>query len=216
MRYERKFLIENLSRQAVESMIGQHPAAFREVYQARRVNSLYFDTYDFTDLTDNVEGNSDRQKYRIRWYGAQTEVLQQPFLEVKKKIGLLGAKERFPLQDFEWAQLKAGTAFTNEIAAQLPPLHAFALRARRPSLYVAYERRYWLSQDGTYRLTLDWDMCYAQPRSPLAFVSKDKKSLILELKYEEADDRRAERISSWFPFRVTKSSKYGMGIVSVS
>jgi hypothetical protein len=108
--------------------------------------------------------------------------------------------------------MKAGTTFTEEIATQLPPTHAFALRARHPSLYVAYQRRYWLSRDGKYRLTLDWDICYAQPRVPLAFVSKDRESLILELKYEQAEDKRAERISSWFPFRVTRSSKYGMGL----
>lgn len=212
MRYERKFFIQHLSRQAVEAMIYQHPAAFREVFQPRQVNSLYFDTYDFSDLEDKVEGNALRQKYRIRWYEEQAQNLHHPFLEIKRKVGLLGEKERFQLHDFSWTRLKAGTAFTNEIAAQLPPAHAFALRARRPSLYVAYQRRYWLSQAGKYRLTLDWDMCYAQPRAPLAFVSRDKESLILELKYDEADDKEADRISSWFPFRVTQSSKYGMGM----
>lgn len=212
MRYERKFFIENLSRQAVESIIYQHPAAFRELYQPRQVSSLYFDTYDFVDLVDKVDGNALRQKYRIRWYEEQAGKLRKPFFEIKRKVGLLGEKERFGLKDFSWEELKAGTAFTEGIAAQLPPTHAFALRARQPSLYVAYQRRYWLSRDGKYRLTLDWDMCYAQPRVPLAFLSKDRESLILELKYDQEDDRRAEQISSWFPFRVTRSSKYGMGM----
>jgi hypothetical protein len=193
-------------------MIYQHPAAFREVFEPRQVNSLYFDTYDFADLSDKVEGNSEREKYRIRWYGKWENELPNPYLEVKKKVGLLGEKERFALADFNWSEVKDASQLLLHIATQIPPHHAFALRARRPALYVAYQRRYWLSQDGKYRLTLDWDMCYAQPRAPLAFVSKDRESLILELKYDEADDKQAERISSRFPFRVTRSSKYGMGV----
>ncbi len=212
MRFERKFFIQHLSRQSVEAMIYQHPAAFRPLFQPRQVNSLYFDTFDFTDLEDQVDGNMLREKYRIRWYGSWAEEVNQPFLEIKKKVGLLGEKERFELKPFHWSEIQDADAFISKIASQLPPLPALALRARRPSLYLAYQRRYWLSQDGKYRLTLDWDMRYAQPRAPLAFVSGDKESLILELKYDQVDDRGAERISSFFPMRVTRSSKYGMGM----
>jgi len=215
MRYERKFFIQHLSRQAVEAMIYQHPAAFREVFKPRQINSLYFDTYDFADLADNVEGNALREKFRIRWYGEWENELSDPFLEIKKKVGLLGGKERFALENILWSEVNDGSTLLQQISPQIPPAKAFALRARRPSLYVAYQRRYWLSQDGKYRLTLDWDMCYAKPQAPLAFVSKDRESLILELKYDKTDDRLADRISSRFPFRVTRSSKYGMGMERV-
>jgi hypothetical protein len=37
-------------------------------------------------------------------------------------------------------------------------------------------------------------------------------SVIMELKYDECNDLSAEKITNSFPFRLTKSSKYIMGI----
>ena len=48
-RYERKYFIENMSRETIETLIKLHPAIFREIYCERRVNNIYFDSFDFGD-----------------------------------------------------------------------------------------------------------------------------------------------------------------------
>ena len=41
---------------------------------------------------------------------------------------------------------------------------------------------------------------------------EERYSKVFELKYEPEHDEEARRISSWFPFRMTRSSKYVTGL----
>ncbi len=41
---------------------------FKKLYTNRRVNSIYYDTFDLNCLWDNINGLSNRDKYRVRWY----------------------------------------------------------------------------------------------------------------------------------------------------
>ena len=41
---------------------------FKKIYFNRRVNSIYYDTIDLNCLWDNINGYSNRNKYRVRWY----------------------------------------------------------------------------------------------------------------------------------------------------
>ena len=100
-RYERKFLISQLSRHEIESIIRLHPAAFSEIYHQRFVNNIYFDTVGLSAYKDNLTGISDRLKVRIRWYGDLFCLIEEPFLELKIKRGFLGGKLRFPLASFQ-------------------------------------------------------------------------------------------------------------------
>ena len=38
------------------------------------------------------------------------------------------------------------------------------------------------------------------------------QGLVIELKYEEQFDNQTDRITQYFPFRLTKSSKYVTGV----
>ena len=42
---------------------------FKEQYQNRKVNSIYFDDLNYSSIKQNLDGVSDKKKYRIRWYG---------------------------------------------------------------------------------------------------------------------------------------------------
>ena len=44
-RYERKFIISQLDRHHVETLIKNHPAMFSEIFHERSVNNIYFDTH---------------------------------------------------------------------------------------------------------------------------------------------------------------------------
>jgi len=209
MRYERKFFIQHLSRPAVEAMIYQHPAAFQERYRPRQINSIYFDSLDEADLREKAFGNLVRQKYRVRWYGEMTELAPDPILEIKKKQGELGAKDRFKIEPFH---LPIEQKFNLQVAEQVPPHVALTLHMRDPILLVNYQRRYWRSQDKKFRLTLDWDLQLKRLQGFQQTRIK-REALILEVKYDEQYDSLAQRICSFFPFRVTRSSKYALGMI---
>jgi hypothetical protein len=49
----------------------------------------------------------------------------------------------------------------------------------------------------------------------MARKQTDQRNVILELKYGIDDDAAASKVSTFFPFRVTKSSKYVQGIERV-
>ena len=94
-RYERKFLIRDLSVQEIETIIKLHPNFFSEIYYQRNVNNIYFDSLELESYQDNVTGSAQRVKTRIRWYGELFGLIEKPVLELKIKSGFLGRKESF-------------------------------------------------------------------------------------------------------------------------
>ena len=92
-RYERKFFINNADICALESLILDHPAFFREIYHERRVNNIYFDYLNFNNFYDNIYGNTNRIKNRIRWYGKTFSIIENSNIELKIIKGMVGYKK---------------------------------------------------------------------------------------------------------------------------
>ena len=68
---------------------------FYQPYPPRRINSLYFDTSDFVNMSDSIEGCSKRTKKRLRWYGNNANQYESN-LEFKSKQGHFSWKKIFP------------------------------------------------------------------------------------------------------------------------
>ena len=216
LRYERKFFISDLTKHEVESAIKLHPAVFSEIYHERRVNNIYMDSFDMANYFDNVIGLEKRTKVRIRWYGDLLGNIHSPVLEFKRKNGLVCSKSSFPVPGF-----KLDADFSKDMlqdifeASEIPDRLKFDLRCMDASLLNSYNRRYYLSADKKYRLTLDSDLEFCRItgfKDQFLDRSIDHVSVILEAKYNEDCDAGANKITSFFPFRMTKSSKYIMGI----
>lgn len=206
-RYERKFLINGQYQHQLQLWLRQHPAGFSEHFPERQVNSLYFDQPDWEFYHNNVVGSPQRQKVRVRWYGAEHPPTQ-PQLEQKRKNGFLGSKHVYPLSQF---QISA----TGQVSWQ-PHEQAPLLLTTHPVLMNQYHRQYWQTRDKTVRATID---------SQLQFWPVDRAShqiqwnqpravsvTILELKYAPATDDSIHRIVRHLPLRMTKSSKYVIGV----
>ncbi len=217
-RFERKFLIEEHSFAEVENDVRIHPAMFSEIHNIRQVNNVYFDTVSLNNYLDNVEGQSERLKVRVRWYGASfNTTIEQPVLELKIKHGSLGRKEHYPIPGFTLGH----RAWINEISNSLDdtsiPPHVKNLTAiMRPTLINTYKRKYFLSRDGCCRATIDTDMRFYRP-DPVhtkVFASHvDSQNTVLELKYDSTEDNTSTRtIANAFRFHITKNSKYVTGM----
>ncbi|MGD2087763.1 MAG: VTC domain-containing protein [Candidatus Aminicenantes bacterium] len=215
-RFERKFFISTLPEKQVINIIKMHPALFYEIYPPRYVNNIYLDTPGMKNYIDNVDGISKRMKIRIRWYNEHFGQIEKPTLEVKMKQGLLGRKNSYPLVPFTVDQ-KLSKEYLIEVfeKTDLPRDLKNHLCSMIPVLMNRYKRRYYLSADGGYRITLDSNLSYYRLNPYLNFYLyklTDKHNVILELKYQYDRDDFADQVTNCFPFLLTRSSKYITGI----
>jgi SPX domain protein involved in polyphosphate accumulation len=216
-RFERKFTVpDGFSFREIEQQIKKNTFLFREVFHKRQVNNIYFDTNNYSDYLDNVLGVSDRKKIRIRWYGNTFGKVENPVLEIKIKKGLVGDKWSYKLKPFT-----LDTTFTSNYIqdifknSRLPLPILESTKIVFPTLLNSYSRNYYLSADTKFRVTLDFNLLYHKidrrfNNFNIKAVKDDNK--IIELKYGLENDTLANSISTQFPFRLNKNSKYVNGV----
>ena len=206
MRYERKYKIELLSLPLVHQSIRLHPASFRKIFPDRQVNNIYFDTSDFNTYKDNVMGIAERRKFRVRWYGKDLETILNPNFEIKIKNNQLGDKTVERLASFDLGNLNAITKQIQTLAHTYKPLI--------PTLLNSYHRSYYGTPDKKFRITIDSQICYHSLINNTNINGRkiEDEEIVLELKYHEALDSQTDRITQYFPYRLSKSSKYVTGM----
>ncbi len=215
-RFERKFRTTGFAPKHVEAMIKTHPAGFYEAFPMRRNNSMYFDSLDYDRFVQNVEGERDRTKARIRWYGEMRGLVEKSTLEFKIKRGLLGHKRRFPLPPFTIESPLSRRTFRDLVrSVDAPPDLMHELYSVDMVLLVSYVRRYFVSRNGRFRLTMDTDQHFCDIHrltNTLLPATTYRSEVVLELKYDTDADSEANWVTNAFPLRVTKNSKYATGI----
>ncbi|MBP7088556.1 MAG: VTC domain-containing protein [Candidatus Omnitrophica bacterium] len=218
-RYERKFCLEGISAKDIEPILKLHPAIFKEIYYERRVNNIYLDSVDLRSFFDNINGISKRLKVRIRWYKDIFGIIKEPVLELKLKHNLHVGKLNYPLVSFMMDKSCSINTIRRVFEqSSLPERLKFHLKELSFSLLNSYRRRYFLSADKKYRITLDYDLeAYKLLPRYNSFLYKLKKqnTTVMELKYNEPNNIFANEITNYFSFRLARSSKYVDGIVSL-
>ena len=189
-----------------------------EIYEERRVNSIYFDTNQFFYAREHLEGANSRLKCRVRFYGNIKE-LNHPFLEFKLKRGSVGNKYKIPLE-------KNGILRCNNFLKVIPKgdsriqnLDQDIISFLHPKLFITYLRTYYLSKCMNYRFTFDREIKFYQIENSylefsniLNFNSYKFENNIIEIKYKNQFDIGAYRFINKLPFRLTDCSKYIMGL----
>ena len=218
-RYERKFEVRDLSIREIESIVRLHPAGFHRLFPSRMINNIYFDTRNLNAVTENIEGIAKRVKTRVRWYGKCFSEVTSPILELKIKNGLAGRKKYFPLESFTLNKEFTANYIRNHINENsLPDNIKQHMSSLFPVLLNNYTRQYYLSKNEKFRLTLDsqlYNYRIGERFNSFKFVSLDRVSTILELKYDIEDEVIADTITKHFPLRVTKHSKYITGVQKI-
>ncbi len=215
-RYERKFYITEMPTEEIESMLKFHPAIFKEIYYGRFINNIYFDTFNLMHYFESVEGVSSRMKVRIRWYNDLFGFIEKPILELKLKRNLHVGKLFYPLKPFIFDNnFSINTIRKILKESVLNDILYLNIRELKFSLLNRYKRKYFLSSNRKYRITIDNNLqSYALSPHQNNFLHKfsDYSASILELKYNDPHDGFVQDITNYFPFRLTKSSKYVEGI----
>ena len=211
VRYELKMMYDATLAPQVRGWVQLHPAGFITPFPPRRVNNIYFDTYDLDTYNDHIESVNLRRKLRFRWYGENLE-LARGQIEVKNKSERSGWKLVQPvdieldLRRADWASIHAALlAKTDGIFHQL-------LAVARPLVINTYWREYYVSADEAIRLTLDFDLTnYDQwlcARPNLDFKTPHRDGLVMELKCDLNHARQLADVIAAFPQRANAYSKF--------
>jgi SPX domain protein involved in polyphosphate accumulation len=206
-----------LSKYEVECIVKLNAAIFSEIYHQRFVNNIYFDSFNLANYRENIEGATDRIKIRIRWYGELFGYMEKPVLEIKIKKEFLNKKISIPIKPFV---LKKDTKISDILNSftYLQDSLAIDFNSIQPSLLNQYTRKYYQSCNGHFRITIDTDQSFYQVNKQNNYFlnrTTDKNTVILELKYAQEHESRANHITTKFPFRITKSSKYINGVENI-
>ena len=215
-RFERKFIIPERLTHSIEEVIKSNSALMRKIFYPRFINNIYFDNSTFQYFFENIDGESERMKMRIRWYGNLKGKIKKPVLEFKQKQGLTGRKISIALPSFDLKEIFS-PGFLSSLfqKSNLDIRRKELMLSLKPTIINRYQRKYFLSFDKKFRITLDDQLEYFPLSSDKHLSSrglKDSVSMIMELKYSPTDQLESNKITQEFPFRVIKNSKYVRGI----
>ena len=68
-RFERKWVFDSIDHNQLFILLNRSKFLFTTQFSDRLVNSIYFDDEHYTSINQNIDGVSEKKKYRLRWYG---------------------------------------------------------------------------------------------------------------------------------------------------
>ena len=197
--------------------IKKNSNGFVKHFSPRVINNIYFDTKDFSLLSDNLAGVPNRYKVRLRWYN-KLDYVETANLEIKIKNNQIGWKKRKEfsinksIKEISKSNIKK---LLNESAINFKN---FFLGDLSPVLINQYHREYFVSFNKKIRLTIDSKFkIFDQTKYNYlntAVKNHYNQNLILEIKY---GDNTIENLDSFLldiPFRASRNSKYVSGFYS--
>ena len=225
LRFERKYIFENRDLEEVIQLVYSNSFCFKEVYEQRKINNIYFDNNNYTFYHQNVSGVGERKKIRLRWYNSNFDSVKDATIETKIKYGEVGDKLSFKILN---VNSKISNFRQNEIVPKLllgvnKVSNNIELKevlsGLQPTLFNSYERKYYLSFCGKFRITLDFNQEFFDPEYIKYKQSKkiiDPREIVLELKYDLQNDFAVRRLSQEFNVRLSKNSKYVNGVNKIN
>lgn len=123
-----------------------------------KIRSLYFDNLDDRALREKIDGVNIREKFRIRYYNADTSLIR---LEKKSKINGLCAKQSTSISAKTAQEIASGNAsFAQNESVPLIRELSYKMKSEglRPKTIVDYTREAFVFVPGNVRITLDYDL----------------------------------------------------------
>lgn len=220
-RHEYKHLINIFDAAALRARLGAvaKPDPNAGAQGRYRIRSLYFDNLEDKALREKLDGVNHREKFRIRFYNGNTDVIH---LEKKSKHGDLCAKQAAPISREACEALLAGDIRPLCRSGDPLLLELYAkmrYEGLRPRTLVDYLREAYVYSPGNVRVTLDWDVRSGVRCIDLFNLSAptlratEGGALLLEVKFDaflpeviqkavQLDSRRAAAFSKYAACRV--------------
>ena len=205
-RFERKWVVgRNVDINTFLIAIYRSNFMFTESYDARNINTIYFDDIEYSSISENLDGVRLKKKYRLRWYG-NSKIISKPQLEIKSKIGNICKKKVFPIEILEDIKLNyEGLEKISNIVLEKLKISKILF----PILSTHYLRYYFISSNKHIRATFDENLKSHQLYGihNLDFKRNFNNS-IFEIKYNKNYDNYVKKNLKDISLRMSKSSKY--------
>tara|TARA_B100002019_G_C21268597_1_gene600851 strand:+ start:936 stop:1616 length:681 start_codon:yes stop_codon:yes gene_type:complete len=181
------------------------------LYQDRKIESIYFDTFDLQSARDNIDGLPNRVKYRLRKYNDNN--YNNSFIEFKIKLNKFNAKKIYPFKvnskKIDFSNIFDLKTF-NLINQANDALNLIGYKKLLPILEVSYLRSYYYFEDVI--ITLDRKIYYKLLSNYEKLNIKTDDATIIEIKANENKLNSVSNFIDEIPFRVTRNSKYITGL----
>jgi len=219
-RKEIKFVTDRYNFHKIINWIKLNKYNFSNEYPGRWVNSVYFDSYDYSSYRANLSGQSARTKLRYRWYG-KSRYPSAGQLEIKNKRNYFGWKSKYKVSNHPYNDGDDWKTVVNQISCQIPNVASHVLLLYgSPIIINRYHRIYFRSFDKKIRITVDrfqevHDQRYkVQPEVNVKANLPD--TIVVEIKFDRNDHDLASNVMQSFPIRVSRHSKYMNAVDAVS
>lgn len=201
-RFERKYIERKNNAYLFKNFL--FTKRFYKKYDKRIVNSLYFDDFNFSSFKDNVDGNTQRLKTRIRWYNEIPDLIN---LEIKNKNGFLGWKDTIQLKNIKSIEENIRNYTNSELENYLKKIFK---KNMFPVIKTKYSREYYEYAHENIRATIDTQLEFFSVKTNFK-INFDKE--IMEFKYPASNDQIFRNyIIPKNNFRFQKFSKYVVGV----
>lgn len=179
---------------------------FSKIYHPRKITSIYLDDINFNSLRDNIDGNRNRNKIRIRFYN---DKIKNFFIEIKQKRGFIGYKKRIYFENVEVSSRIDLIKFViNWCRSEFQ-------RAFHPKSEISYERCYFSKNE--FRATVDTNISSKKlSSSGQSLITSVNDYEVIEFKYSPEHDEKFRLAFSSLTkkyLRATKSSKYSNSLM---
>ena len=180
-----------------------------------KISSLYFDDITDSMLTDTLNGNPFRDKYRIRIYNDSFSAIK---LEVKRKKYNRVIKISSEITVDELNALMSGKTIPDKNNFKdARTLFNLAIKSRGllPKIIVTYDRKAYVYESGNVRITFDRNIrasnqCALFGRSDISYDFLEDSDSVLEVKYDEFIPRFIMQVLETGNTIQTSNSKYGI------
>ncbi len=205
IRYEKKWIYKSNNFNQLILKLKRSKLHFKSHYTSRLVNSIYFDNNKLKNINDNLEGERNRLKYRVRWYGSEYYI-QDPFFEIKYKDALKTFKKRTKINLKE--KLKTNNYKNYTLVSDQIEDDIFKSKILNPKIHISYKRTYLISSNNLIRATIDQQIKFKKIGKFNPFFFQNFNNIILEMKYDlDLDDYFRKNLNEVHT-RYSKSSKY--------
>ena len=205
-RYERKWVFNSIDHNQLFILLNRSNFLFTNQFSDRQVNSIYFDDENYTSIKQNIDGISEKKKYRLRWYG-DFKIITNPTFEIKSKKGFEVSKKNFDLPEMSNLNL---LDYNDVEKIELLINNNFNFKNKLfPILTTHYLRSYFISSNKLVRSTVDRNL-----KSLLLYknrnlnIIKEYEDIILEFKYDLNLDEYVRSNLGNISSRFSKNSKF--------
>jgi len=211
-RFEKKFIVNPIYYDKIINSFELR--GWTKIFSKRTVNNIYLDSLNSNSYYECKNGDLEKRKYRIRWYGntfPKKKIVKTCFFETKIKKNDLNRKIIRTVGDIgihlnqSYSQLNK--KLFSKLSKIIPEKEFIFIENYITKFISCYDREYYINNTNKIRLTIDRNQKYFKVDPKIKYEAQIN-SIVIELKYSSDEDFKNFNLGT----NLTHNSKYQNGI----